>query len=619
MNQARFQYLHDVSSSAPNNLVVNGSNSLIGSPIGCLSSDLPCGISVAGAFSGGGSSAGISSDVEDHYEFQNYTSMTLGKNFVRFGGRLRDNEETTSSTGGFNGTYSFPSLNAYQVTRQGVENGLTDAQIRTQGGGATVFSIGRGLPSASINYFDMGLYGEDDWRARSNMTLSLGLRFESQTGIHDHADLAPRVGLAWGLGHGKTPKNVLRAGFGIFYNRFSQGSLLTAEQRNGCIQQSYTFTNPDFFPNLPSDIPALDAPVGCQPNSNIYALDPNLRAPYTLQGGAGLEHQLNRNATLSVTYLGSHGVHQILTRDINAPVPGTYPFGQPENAARPYLNYGQLTDVQNIYQFESAGIFNQNQVISNFNMRMGSKLNLFGYYTLGWANGNTSSPMNPYDVAEDYGRAGFDIRHRVFLGGTWTVPHGFAFSPMIVLNSGAPFNITIPYLDMYGTSNYNNRPALASAGASGSNIFVTKWGTFNAAPGPNDKIIGPNFGTGPGQFAANLRLSKTFGFGKKPERAGSGATGGGPGGGGRGGGGGGFRGGFGGGGGGFFGPGMPSNSRYSLTFSANARNLFNNVNLSAPYGALGTTYFGRSNSLMGGFWSSNAANRRIDLQVAFNF
>jgi hypothetical protein len=80
-----------------------------------------------------------------------------------------------------------------------------------------------------------------------------------------------------------------------------------------------------------------------------------------------------------------------------------------------------------------------------------------------------------------------------------------------------------------------------------------------------------------------------------------------------------MRGGFGGGGGGFFGPGMPSNSKYSLTFSVNARNLFNTVNLSAPYGGLGTTYFGRSNSLVGGFFSSAAANRRIDLQVAFNF
>jgi len=630
VNQARFQYLHDSSYQAPVNLVLNGSNNLIGPPVGCLLLKQPCQIYVSGAFAAGGNTQGIYTDTENHYEFRNYTSINLGKNFLRFGGRVRDNDETISSTQSFNGSFSFPTLNAYQITRQGVAAGLTDAQIRAADGGATLFTINRGVPSLSLNYADLGLYGEDDWRARANLTLSLGLRFETQTGVHDHADLAPRVGLSWGLGKGRSPKSVLRAGFGVFYDRISQSSLLNAQRLNGCNQQSYTYSNPDFFPNLPTDIPALGA-VGCQAGSNVSPLDPNLRTPYTLQGGAGLERQLSKNATVSVTYLGSHGVHQILSRDINPPIPSTYDPSRPATdplpnieGVRPYTNYGNATNVGNIYQLESVGIFNQNQLIANFNLRMGAKLNLFGFYTLGYANGNTSTSMNPYDIAEDYGRAGFDIRHRLFLGGTWTVAHGFAFSPMIVLNSGAPFNITVPSIDLYGTANYNDRPALASPGASGDNIVATRWGTFNSAPGPNDMLIGPYYGTGPGQFTTNLRVSKTFGFGKKPERSSSGQFGGGPGGpgGGRGGPGGGLgpRGlGGGGMGGGFFGGGAPTNSRYSLTFSVNARNLFNNVNLSPPYGGLGTTYFGRSNSLMQGFWSSAAANRRIDLQAAFNF
>ena len=72
-------------------------------------------------------------------------------------------------------------------------------------------------------------------------------------------------------------------------------------------------------------------------------------------------------------------------------------------------------------------------------------------------------------------------------------------------------------------------------------------------------------------------------------------------------------------GGGFFGGGASSNARYTLTFSANARNVFNNVNYAPPGGVLDTPYFGRSNALMGGFWSSAAANRRVDLQASFNF
>jgi hypothetical protein len=620
VNQARFQYLHDSSYQAPVNLVLNGSSNLIGPPLGCLSLAQPlaqrCQISVAGAFTAGGNTQGVQTDAENHYEFQNYTSINLGKNFLRFGGRVRDNDETLSSAQSFNGSFAFPSLSAYQTAIQSVSACTAAGGTLCEASGATLFSINRGTPSLSLNYADLGLYGEDDWRARPNMTVSMGLRFETQTGIHDHADLAPRLGLSWGLGKGRSPKSVLRAGFGIFYDRISQSSLFMAQRLNGCNQQSYTFSNPDFFPNLPAGIPALGT-AGCQEGSNISPLDTNLRTPYTLQGGAGLERQLNKNATLSVTYLGSHGVHQILSRDIN-PLSETL-------GTRPLTNYGNVTNVANIYQLESAGIFNQNQLIANFNMRMGAKLNLFGFYTLGYANGNTGTAMNPYDIAEDYGRAAFDIRQRVFLGGTWTVPHGFAFSPMIVLNSGSPFNITMPGADLYGTDVYNDRPALASPGTSGENIVATRWGNFNLTPGPNDKLIGPYYGIGPGQFTTNLRVSKTFGFGKKPERSSGGQFGGGPGGpggGGRGGPGGGLgpRGlGGGGGGPGFFGGGAPSNSRYSLTFSANARNVFNNVNLSAPYGGLGTTFFGRSNSLMGGFWSSAAANRRIDLQASFNF
>jgi hypothetical protein len=463
------------------------------------------------------------------------------------------------------------------------------------------------------------------------MTLSLGLRFETQNDIHDHADIAPRVGLSWGLGHGKSAKTVLRAGFGIFYDRFMQTQVLQAERLNGINQQQFVITppavvtSPDCLGSFPIN-PLLSPPQGCQISATLpskYQIDPNLRAPYTMQGGVGLERQLSKNATVSVTYLNSHGLHQLYTRDINAPYCSPSDSScTPSTGVKPYPTSG------NIYQFESAGLFNQQQVISNFNLRMGTKLMLFGVYTLGYAHSNTggvsSFPMNPYDVEEDYGRAAFDVRHRVFVGGTWTLPRGFAISPFVVANSSAPFNITLGQ-DVFGTAIFNARPAFAAPGASGSNIVATRWGTFDTStsPAPGETIIPPNYGVGPSQFTANLRVGKTFGFGKKPESPGSSrGPGGGPGG--RGGGGGygpglGGRGlGGGGVGGGFFGP-PSTNTRYSLTFSVNARNIFNNVNLGAPIGALTSPGFGHSNSLVGGFFSSPSANRRIDLQVMFNF
>jgi len=198
---------------------------------------------------------------------------------------VRDVDEANISNGNFNGTYTFPSLSAYQISEQDLNQGLSPLAI---GGGPNQFSITAGTPQASVNLIDVGLYAEDDWRPRPNMTLSLGLRFETQNDIHDHADIAPRVGLAWGLGHGKAPKSVLRAGFGIFYDRFMQTQILQAEHLNGISQQQFLVTSPaifDVFPNLPP----LATLASIQTPPNVYQIDPNLRAPYTIQSGVGLE------------------------------------------------------------------------------------------------------------------------------------------------------------------------------------------------------------------------------------------------------------------------------------------------------------------------------------------
>lgn len=75
---------------------------------------------------------------------------------------------------------------------------------------------------------------------RPNLTLSLGVRYEAQTNIHDWRDFAPRVGLAWGPGGASgrvNPKTVIRAGFGIFYDRFALDNTVTALRYNGHVQQ----------------------------------------------------------------------------------------------------------------------------------------------------------------------------------------------------------------------------------------------------------------------------------------------------------------------------------------------------------------------------------------------
>jgi hypothetical protein len=595
-------------------------------------------VSVLGAFNGGGSSQGTVVENDDTYEIQNYTSISAGKHYLKFGGRLRAYQVNNNTNSNFNGSFTFGSrafgsetltgLQAYQITEQGLANGLTLAQIQAEGGGPSQFLVNTGNPFISLNQFDLGLYVQDDWRVRPNITVSLGGRLETQNNIRTHGDLAPRLGLAWGLGGGKNAisKTVLRAGFGLFYDRFTDTYVTEAEQQNGVNQQQYVINNPNFFPTIPP-INLLASNSTSIPT--IYQINPTLRAPYTIQTAASVERQLTKNATMAVTYINSRGVHSLLSQNINAPLPGTYNPADPTSGQRPF------NILENINQFQSDGVFRQNQIIANFNVRLSTKLSLFGFYTLNYAKSDSagagSFPANQYDLAQDYGRASFDIRHRAFLAGTWSLPYAFRVSPFLVVTSGAPFNITIGQ-DIYGQGVFTERPAFATSATLPQNLVSTKYGNFDLAPTVGEALIPVNYGDGPGQFIMNLRISKTIGFGKKAEsNSGAASAGGGPGGGGGGGGrgGGGAPGGglgprglsgSGGGGGSPFSA-ASSDRKYSLTFSVSARNLFNNVNLGMPIGTLTSPLFGRSNSI-GGLFSgptSSSANRRIDLVMTFSF
>jgi Carboxypeptidase regulatory-like domain len=586
-------------------------------------------IQVQGAFTTGGNVQGVLNDSLDRYEIQNYTSMALGKHFVKFGARLRANRDDNFETANFNGAFSFgtrqtplPSascsgasvqltgIEAYQQLVMGLANGQSVQSLISCGYGPTNYSVSAspaGNPTVRVNWFDAGLYAQDDWRVRPNITLSYGLRFETQNNIPDHADIAPRLGVAWGIGG--TPKNppktVLRTGFGMFYDRFGYDLVAQQQRLNGLIQQKFIVNNPDFYL---SNTPPVSQFQQSGAATTVYSANSHLRTPYTMQTGVSVERQLSKSANLAVTYLNARGVHAFFTNNINAPNPAN-------SGQRPLPNQG------NIFQYQSDGLFRQNQLIVNSSIRMGTKLSAFGYYSLNYAKSDTGGsgyfPSNPYDPGEDYGRASFDVRHRVFIGGSASLPYAFRLSPFMIATSGSPFNVTTG-VDAFGDSQFNQRAAFAICSPT---VKQTPYGCFDSNPQPGEKIVPINFLTGPGKFTLNLKLSKSFGFGKKSEATNTG-PGGGPGAGGtfgRGPGGApGQRGGFGG-----RGPGGPdgniTNHRYSLTFSVSARNIFNHVNLATPVGNLSSSLFGLSNGLAGQPFSQSTSNRRIDLQATFSF
>jgi hypothetical protein len=619
INEVRFQYIHEGVTGTP----------ALATPE----------INVSQGFVSGGATSGTNTDSQSRYELQNIVYVNHGKNAWKIGGRLRDTTDSTASNASFNGGYSFGErllpgcvptatdsceitpLEAYQITLMGLAQGLTIPAIQAQGGGASYYSLNYntlGTAATRVNFFDGALFVQDDYKWRPNVTISYGLRYETQNNLSDHADFAPRLGIAWGIdgrGKNKSPKTVLRLGYGIFYDRFAENLVLQQQLENGFIQQQYLIPNPSFYDPNQTILPTSpNFPTGVTSPQTVYVLNPNLRAPYTMQTGVTLERQLSRFANLSVTYLNSRGDHQLYSDFINAnPVEPGQTAATPPNKIE--------------YQFQSEGVFKQNQLIVNSSVRIPTAhgpikdLSLFGYYTLNYADSDTSGPTFfpsvPEDPSVDYGRAAFDIRQRVFFGGTIGVPYGFRLSPFLIASSGIPFNITTGQ-DIYGDAQFNARPAFATCGSPQPNVVQTAFGCFNTLPAPGAALIPINDANGPGRFVMNLRLSKTFGFGQKKEATAGGA--GGPGGGtfGRGpGGGGGPRGG--GGGGPMFGGGGSSNYRYNLTFSVSARNIFNNVNYGTPIGNLSSPLFGEANALAGQPYASSTANRRIDLQVQFTF
>jgi Carboxypeptidase regulatory-like domain len=610
VNQTRFEYRYDTSDQAP--------------------SVLTPAIDVLGSFTGGGNPQGTILDNQNYFELQDIATMSLGKHTVIYGGRVRDDDETYSSTENFNGTFTFPTIQDYALTEEGLAQGLPFSQIQAEGGGPSQFFITAGVPSARANMVDGSAYTEDQWRIRPNFSLSLGARFETQNYISDHADFAPRLGFAWGIGRRHPPKTVLRAGFGIFYDRFQEQQVLEAEQLNGINQRQFTVTNPTFFPTVPS-ISTLSGLSSGAAAPTVYDIDPSLRAPYTIQSAVGLERQVTKGLTASVTYLNSHGLHQLYTRNINTPGLGLYnssdpAYGRPFDHVAACSVVPAIPDCQagfdgNIYQFESDGLYNQNEIIANFRYDQGPYLSLFGFYMLNYANSDTSGvtyfPSNPYDVMEDYGRAVFDIRDRAVVGGAFNMPLGFRLLPFFVADSGTPFNLTLGQ-DLLGTSIFDQRPAFAAPGATGPNIVATSLGTFNTTPSIGQALVPVNYGTGPAEYSLNLHFEKTFSFGKEEGRQHHGFGGGGGGGPhGHGMGGLGPRGLSGGGGPSFWHP--ASSGKYNLTLGVAVHNIFNTVNLGTPDGNLGSPLFDKSNSLAQGPFSTQAANREVDFQIRFTF
>jgi hypothetical protein len=610
VNEVRFQYIPEGRTDAGNN-------------------SRPT-INVLDAFVSGAPAVGPSSNPERRLWLQENLTWIAGNHTFRTGMRVRHSSILDISPNNFGGTFTFaggvgpqldandqPIINAsgnfvlvplssierYRRTLVLRDRGFSVATIRSLGGGATQLSLAGGNPAARAKQIDFGAFIQDDWRLRPSLTISLGMRYDIQTNVRKTLNLGPRLAFAWSpnLQGNKSPTTVVRGGFGVFYDRFGEGLKIDANRFNGVNQQQVITFDPsvlDLFPTVPP-IGSLTA-IAQIPQTTVR-IAPDLRLPYTLQGAFSIERQLPFKTTATISFVTTRILHIFRSRNINAPVPGTFVTGQPASGVRPFGNVG------NILEFESSGRLNQNQLIVSINSRLSKKVSFVANYTLNKANSDTDGvrmfPANSYDLTSEYGRSSFDVRHFFFFGGTFDAPFGLRFSPLIIAFSGGPFNITTGR-DSNNDLVFTDRPSLATD-LTRPGVIVTRFGAFDPNPLPEQTIIPRNFGNGPGFFTLLLSVSKTIKFGEvptKPQTPQSGrAT-----------------------------PSSasaaksaPAEKRYSLAMSLRALNLFNHTNLSAPVGDLSSPFFGQSTSTAGGFgFNSNVpsvGNRRIEAQIRLSF
>jgi hypothetical protein len=343
-------------------------------------------------------------------------------------------------------------------------------------------------------------------------------------------------------------------------------------------------------------------------------------APRSYQGSIGVDRTINKYARVTAQYQINRGAHLTRALNINAPINGIYPFGDP--------TLRELT--------EANGLSRTNQLILSPNVNY-KKFFLFGFYS--YAHGksdNEGSPADPYNLHAEWGPSSFaDVRHRAVVGTNIPLPWQISLSPFLIMSSGSPYNITTG-IDSNGDGVAAERPSLApnvtASACTGTGFkYEANYGCFNLNPAPGTAIT-RNFGRGPASETLMLRIARTWAF-KNRETAAQGPQGGGMGGPPMGmGGGGGPRGGGGpppGGGGGpmmMGGGGGAAGKKYSLTLSVQASNALNHTNFAAPVGNLSSPFFGESTSLAGGFGppgggsgGSATYNRKVTLQMRFTF
>ena len=381
-------------------------------------------------------------------------ALRFGLNLIHepvLGGAFPGNTETL---------YTFPQNPTYYL-----DNPSQFAQDRAAG--ASTSTLGGGF---SQNVQRLAMYAQDSWRATRSLTFNYGLRWSATWGLFtssgrsqaenpgfltlkalgiplvpsaprdDRRQFAPRLGLAWSPGARGT--NVVRAGFGLFFDDLAQTGWATAFQSVN--SAPWPCADPAQNPGGPEN-------AGCVPGASAGGvanlIDSHYRTPYALHISFGVQRAFGERWLLSADYVHEQGNHAYRAYSYTG---GTNLFTLLLAADDP----AQADVVPDSNVFHSDNRSSYNALMLHAQANVARRISLVGNYTLAkaqtwgcvlgelfdYVNG-VCDPLNPF-APGDYGPSGEDVRHRAVLAATWKAPGSFELSTLTQAESARPFTIT---------------------------------------------------------------------------------------------------------------------------------------------------------------------------------
>ena len=253
---------------------------------------------------------------EIDFQFAEVLSWSLGKHLLKFGGNSYDiNRRGLNNLANAWGTFYFSSLQDYQLGRP--------FSFFQQSGDGHVAPV----------QTDLGAFVQDNYRMRENLSLGFGVRADWQDTLGDANNVAPRASLAWAPR--KSKRLVVRGGAGFFYERSGTRPVADIKLYDGSHLRQVVLENPPYPNRYPPGSDPAERPISLARSKD------EVRNPYAIQAGGGIEFQIDKGTALTMNYTYSKVVAMFRSRDVNAPLP---PF-----VARPNADFAQIR------QFESSG------------------------------------------------------------------------------------------------------------------------------------------------------------------------------------------------------------------------------------------------------------------------